>query len=66
MKEPRFVFQQTEMPRIIMETDSITLHDLLEDFEAFLRGAGYVFEGQLDIVPEENPLRKIEIETTDD
>lgn len=36
-----------------IESDSITLPDLLEDFEEFLRGAGFHFDGHLDIVNDE-------------
>jgi hypothetical protein len=32
------------------ETDAIELPQILNEFEMFLRGSGYVFEGHLDIV----------------
>lgn len=35
------------------ETPAVCLPDILEDFEAFLRGCGFVFSGHLEIVAEE-------------
>ncbi len=32
------------------ETEAVELHDILNEFELFLRGSGYIFEGHLDIV----------------
>jgi hypothetical protein len=32
------------------ETEAVELHDILKEFELFLKGSGYVFEGHLDIV----------------
>ena len=31
-----------------------TLNEVLENFEMFLRGAGYVFDGVIDVVPSED------------
>jgi hypothetical protein len=43
------------------EFESDYLYDVLERFEEFLRGCGYYFEGQLDIVndqqKEETPIK---------
>lgn len=39
--------------KTIVETNKESLYDVIEEFERFLRGAGFVFEGQLDIVNEE-------------
>lgn len=35
--------------RVTFETNNITLPEILEDFEMFLRGAGFHFDGQLVI-----------------
>jgi hypothetical protein len=32
-------------------TTAVTLDDILEEFEMFLRGCGFVIDGTLDIVP---------------
>lgn len=37
-------------PIMTLETDQIQLHRVLEDFSLFLRGAGFVFDGELEIV----------------
>lgn len=37
----------------ILETNKESLYDVIEEFERFLKGAGFVFDGQLDIVSEE-------------
>jgi hypothetical protein len=31
------------------------LHEVIANFEEFLRGCGFVFDGHLDIVPNEDP-----------
>lgn len=36
--------------KITLETNSETLTDILAEFEQFLRGAGFHFDGQIDIV----------------
>lgn len=33
--------------------DAVSIPDLLEAFEAFLKGCGFVFDGHIDIVEEE-------------
>ena len=38
---------------IKLEVEAVHISDILESFERFLRGAGFVFEGQLDFVVEE-------------
>ncbi len=35
---------------VTFETNKETLPEILEDFEMFLRGAGFHFDGQIDIV----------------
>lgn len=36
--------------KVTLETNSVSLPDILAEFEQFLRGAGFHFDGQLDIV----------------
>lgn len=38
---------------IEVTTDAIVLTDILESFEKFLRGSGFVFDGHIDIVEED-------------
>ena len=35
-----------------MTTDAVTLPEILENFELFLKGSGFVFDGNVDIVEE--------------
>ena len=39
-----------------MVADADSLNDALGVFESFLRGAGYVVDGVLDVVPEEDEV----------
>ncbi len=38
---------------VIIRVDAVTLDDLVEAFEEFLKGCGFIFDGTLDIVEEE-------------
>ena len=38
--------------KVTVETNNVSLPDILAEFEQFLRGAGFHFDGQLDIVEE--------------
>jgi hypothetical protein len=38
--------------KVTFETNSVTLSDILVEFTQFLRGSGFHFDGQLDIVEE--------------
>lgn len=38
---------------ITYESESIILHELLEDFEHFLKACGYHFDGHIEIVGDE-------------
>ncbi len=40
---------------VTMTCNATNLDDVLEVMERFLRGAGYVFDGHLDIVPPGTP-----------
>jgi hypothetical protein len=37
-------------PVVTFETEQVYLPSVLEDFELFLRGAGFIFDGNIDIV----------------
>lgn len=41
-------------PTVTYEMDAVGLHDVLEGFEDFLRGSGFMFDGALDIVSDED------------
>ena len=45
--------QKEPISKISFETKNEALEDILSDFEMFLRGCGYYFEGHLDIVNED-------------
>lgn len=47
-------FQQ-EIPnrKVIVESNSIVLSDILQDFEDFLRGCGFIIQGSIEYVPAE-------------
>jgi hypothetical protein len=58
--QPRFTFikhieevNKFDTYSLTMESSSVTLTELLLDFEAFLKGCGYVFSGELTLVEEE-------------
>lgn len=36
--------------RVEYQFDAISLSDMLEHYQQFLKGCGYIFEGDLDIV----------------
>jgi hypothetical protein len=56
---PKFTFvcdHNSDMspgPVLTFETDKDYLPEVLEDFELFLRGCGFFFDGHVDIVQEE-------------
>lgn len=61
MSKFTFVCQEESMPFVhsiqskrTVEFDAETLDDILNEFEMFLRGAGFHFEGRLDIVNEDD------------
>lgn len=50
---------------LTMETSAVYLPDILKDFEDFLKGCGFVFEGSLEVVePESNDAHAEEKEST--
>jgi hypothetical protein len=48
------VFTEEVTSKVTMETNAESLSELLEEFECFLRGAGYYFEGKLDLVDQDD------------
>lgn len=38
---------------VLVSTDQVCLPDLLEDFEYFLKGCGFCFDGTIEVVPNE-------------
>lgn len=58
---PRYTFtsqSKTSKTIIKVETEEVSLTDLLERFEDFLRACGFSFEGYLDFVPEDTPANE--------
>ena len=51
---------QEPYSRVSIETDSVTLDEVLREMECFLRGVGYYFDGRLEIVSYEPPKSVIE------
>lgn len=45
--------QKEPISKINFETKNDNLEDVLSDFEMFLRGCGYFFDGHLDIINED-------------
>jgi hypothetical protein len=72
MSKFTFVCQEESMPFVhtiqskrTVEFNAETLDDILNEFEMFLRGAGFHFEGRLDIVNEDDYIQpEEELETT--
>ena len=58
---PKFVFtcehkdlwSNNQVCKNTHEFETETLNEVLENFEMFLRGAGYIFDGVIDVVPTE-------------
>lgn len=56
----RFQFKKMQDPdnefstsTVIVESSAVTIDKVLEDFEDFLRGCGYYFKGNLEIVEDD-------------
>ena len=49
---PKFKFecQHESGEKITYESDKIYIFDVLEDFQNFLKGAGFIFDGVIDVV----------------
>jgi len=51
MLDPRYtLIQEFDNNKITVEFDAIDLPTVFENFEYFLKGCGFVFEGNIDIV----------------
>jgi hypothetical protein len=52
---PKFKFecQHETGEKINYESDKIFIFDILEDFQNFLKGSGFVFSGVIDLVTDE-------------
>jgi hypothetical protein len=57
-------YEDGDYQRVTKEFQAETWHEALAMFEEFLRGCGYVFEGQLDLVQEEKVHIKSEFNVT--
>jgi hypothetical protein len=55
---PKFTFiaEHASGEKVTFETDKVHIHDVLEDFQMFLRGVGFHYTGTLDIVQDEYEL----------
>ncbi len=45
---------ETPLETIVMETEAITLHEVIDTFERFLKACGFIFNGKLDFVENDN------------
>jgi hypothetical protein len=62
MNNPTFVLKHYDVDyetqkveaEITFESNNVVLSDVLTDLESFLKGCGYVFEGHLDFVTDED------------
>ncbi len=53
-KEPDGTVFEDNQPHLAMSFDSQTLPEIVANFEDFLRGCGFRFDGVLDFVEDEN------------
>lgn len=53
MAKYTFTCKHSSSDDVTVNTQADTLFDVIQSFEQFLRGAGFYFEGSLDIVQEE-------------
>lgn len=61
MSYMKFICEHTDawngdsvVTRTTVETNNVVLQDVLQDFEDFLRGAGFQIQGKLEIVDEQS------------
>ena len=45
--------QKHKHVKIVIETDEVTLPEIIQTFSDFLKGCGFVFDGRLDFVYDE-------------
>lgn len=67
MSYMKFICEHTDawngdsvVTRTTVETNNVVLQDVLQDFEDFLRGAGFQIQGKLEIVNEEDEFEEQE------
>ena len=48
-----FIAEHDSGEKVTYETEKEFLHDVVDDFELFLRGCGFYFDGNLDFVEEQ-------------
>jgi hypothetical protein len=59
MNKYTFVYEHTDIfteklvTKLTMETHADSLNSILEEFENFLKGAGFVIDGRLDVVSDD-------------
>jgi hypothetical protein len=53
-KEPNGTVFEDNQPNVGMEFEAQTLPEIVLNFETFLRGCGFEFDGHLDFVGDEN------------
>lgn len=56
MAKYTFICKHSSSDDVTVNTEADTLFDVIQSFEQFLRGAGFYFEGSLDIVQEEESI----------
>jgi hypothetical protein len=54
VKESDGTVFESNQPNVGMEFESLTLPEIVLNFETFLRGCGFDFDGHLDFVEDEN------------
>ena len=52
--------------KLTFEFNAVSLDHLLEEFELFLKGSGFVFDGRLDITQDENFFEDLSNDDLDD
>lgn len=50
----KFVRVSDDGSKTISVTRAMVLSEVIEEFESFLRGCGFVFDGHIEIVDDEN------------
>lgn len=55
MSKYTFICEHWDGSKVTIEKESDTLSDVLESFEFFLKGAGFIIDGAVDITPLDEP-----------
>lgn len=64
--EHKDIFSERVVTKLNMETDAESLNEVLEEFENFLRGAGYFIDGNIVVVPEDSKYSDYDNDDNDD